>query len=46
MAASRRLRPVHLIALALVLVPVWKIVQPFVRPGPKAVSRERGEGGA
>jgi len=45
MAASRRLRPVHFIALTLVLVPVWKAVQPFMRPGPKVVSRDAVKAG-
>ncbi len=38
MAAPSRIRPAALIVLVLVLVPVWKAVEPMLRPGPKRVS--------
>jgi CxxC motif-containing protein (DUF1111 family) len=40
MAAPFRVRPAHGIILALVLVPAWKLVEPLLRSGPKAVSAE------
>ena len=45
MAARSRMRPAHWIVLALVLAPVWKVVEPFLRTGPKAVSAEAVAGG-
>lgn len=41
MTASRsRFRPVQVVVLALVLVPVWKVVEPLFRSGPRAASPE------
>jgi CxxC motif-containing protein (DUF1111 family) len=45
MAAPSRIRPVHLIVVALVLVPAWKLVEPLLRPGPKDVSPEAAAAG-
>ncbi len=40
MAAPFRVRPAHGLILALALVPAWKLVEPLLRTGPKAVSVE------
>ncbi len=40
MAQRSRLRPAHLIVLALALAPAWKVVERLGRTGPKSVSPE------
>lgn len=45
MAVRSRMRPAHWIVLALVLAPVWKVVEHLARPGPQAVSAESAAGG-
>jgi CxxC motif-containing protein (DUF1111 family) len=40
MAAGLRVRPAHLVVLALVAAPVWKVGERLFRPGPKVVSAE------
>jgi CxxC motif-containing protein (DUF1111 family) len=46
MAAHSRIRPVQVIVFILVLVPAFKLVEPFLRPGPKKVSAEEARAGA